>query len=81
MIDKYINTIRAIGVITIVILLIGGFMYDMNTYKKLASEEIKYTQEKPISYPEEIQAVRAGDTLHVSSVSDSIYIGFKPLNK
>jgi hypothetical protein len=69
--DKYINTIRAIGVITIVILLIGGFMYDMNTYKKLASEE------KPISYPEEIQAVRAGDTLYVSSVSDSIYIGFK----
>lgn len=35
----------------------------------------------PISYPEEIQAVRAGDTLYVSSVSDSIYIGFKPLNK
>ena len=32
---------------------------------------------KPISYPEEIQAVRAGDTLYVSSVSDSIYIGFK----
>jgi len=36
---------------------------------------------KPISYPEEIQAVRAGDTLYVSSVSDSIYIGFKPLKK
>ena len=34
-------------------------------------------QDKPISYPEEIQAVRAGDTLYVSSVSDSIYIGFK----
>jgi hypothetical protein len=34
-------------------------------------------QEKAISYPEEIQAVRAGDTLYVSSVSDSIYIGFK----
>ena len=61
--DKYINTIRAIGVITIVILLIGGFMYDMNTYKKLASEEI--------------QIAKTGDTLIVSSVSDSIYIGFK----
>lgn len=35
------------------------------------------TTGKPISYPEEIQAVRAGDTLYVSSVSDSIYIGFK----
>jgi hypothetical protein len=69
--DKYIDIIRAIGVITIIILLIGVFIYDMNTYKKLASKE------KPISYPEEIQAVRAGDTLYVSSVSDSIYIGFK----
>lgn len=76
--DKYIEAIRVIGVITIIILLIGGFMYDMNTYKKLASEEIKYIKEKPISCPEEIQAVRAGDTLYVSYVSDSIYIGFKP---
>ena len=42
---------------------------------------IEYNSSKPISYPEEIQAVRAGDTLYVSSVSDSIYIGFKPLNK
>jgi len=32
---------------------------------------------KPISYPEEIQIAKAGDTLIVSSVSDSIYIGFK----
>jgi len=43
--------------------------------------EINESKSKPISYPEEIQAVRAGDTLYVSSVSDSIYIGFKPLNK
>ena len=35
------------------------------------------SDDKPISYPEEIQTVRAGDTLYVSSVSDSIYIGFK----
>ena len=34
---------------------------------------------KAISYPEEIQAIRAGDTLIVSSVSDSIYIGFNHL--
>lgn len=38
----------------------------------------EYKTSKPISYPEEIQAVRAGDTLYVSSVSDSIYIEFKP---
>lgn len=33
-------------------------------------------ESKPISYPEEIQTVKAGDTLYVTSVSDSIYIGF-----
>ena len=33
--------------------------------------------DKPISYPEEIQIAKAGDTLIVSSVSDSIYMGFK----
>lgn len=43
-------------------------------YVALVSEK---ETSKPISYPEEIQAVRAGDTLYVSSVSDSIYIGFK----
>jgi hypothetical protein len=32
---------------------------------------------KPISYPEEIQIAKAGDTLIVTSVSDSIYIKFK----
>lgn len=32
---------------------------------------------KPISYPEEIQIVKPGDTLIVYSVKDSIYIGFK----
>jgi hypothetical protein len=38
-------------------------------------------RQKPISYPEEIQIAKAGDTLIVNSVSDSIYIGFKHLNK
>lgn len=47
-------------------------------YVALVSEK---ETSKPISYPEEIQAVRAGDTLIVYSVSDSIYIGFKPLKK
>lgn len=32
---------------------------------------------KPISYPEEIQIAKPGDTLIVYSVKDSIYIGFK----
>jgi hypothetical protein len=32
---------------------------------------------KPISYPKEIQIAKAGDTLVVVSVSDSIYLGFK----
>ncbi len=34
-------------------------------------------QQKPISLPEEIQAVKPGDTLVVSKVADSIYIQFK----
>lgn len=33
--------------------------------------------DKPISYPEEIQIAKPGDTLIVYSVKDSIYIGFK----
>jgi hypothetical protein len=37
----------------------------------------KWTQQKPISLPEEIQAVTPGDTLVVSKVADSIYIQFK----
>jgi hypothetical protein len=43
----------------------------------LTQLQFQLKQDIPISYPEEIQAVRAGDTLYVSSVSDSIYIGFK----
>ena len=40
-------------------------------------QDYKSKNEKPISYPEEIQIAKAGDTLIVSSVSDSIYIEFK----
>jgi len=36
-----------------------------------------YNSGKPISYPEEIQIAKPGDTLIVYSVKDSIYIGFK----
>ena len=44
-------------------------------YYGVPKEQLK--KEKPISYPEEIQIAKAGDTLYVSSVSDSIYINFK----
>ena len=54
-------------IIVAVIMLLGCF----------ALSKLQNSSDKPISYPEEIQAVRAGDTLYVSSVSDSIYIGFK----
>jgi hypothetical protein len=50
-------------IITGVILMCLGYIDDSNV--------------KPISYPEEIQIAKAGDTLIVTSVSDSIYIGFK----
>ena len=36
-----------------------------------------YNSGKPISYPEEIQIAKPGDTLIVYAVKDSIYIGFK----
>ena len=36
-----------------------------------------YDSGKPISYPEEIQIAKPGDTLIVYSIKDSIYIGFK----
>lgn len=40
-------------------------------------ETTKWTQQKPISYPEEIYLAEPGDTLVVEKVSDSIYIQYK----
>lgn len=37
----------------------------------------KWTQQKPISFPEEIYLAEPGDTLVVEKVSDSIYIGYR----
>ena len=37
----------------------------------------KWTQQKPISLPEEIYLAEVGDTLVVHRVSDSIYIQYK----
>jgi hypothetical protein len=37
----------------------------------------KWTQQKPISLPEEIYMAEANDTLVVSKVADSIYIQYK----
>jgi hypothetical protein len=71
--DKYINIMRAIAMITFIALLIGTFIYDTQIYE----EEINRRSQKPISLPEEIQAVQPNDTLVVSRVGDSIYIEFK----
>lgn len=71
--DKYINIMRAIAIITFIALLIGTFIYDTQIYE----EEINRRSQKPISLPEEIQAVQPNDTLVVSRVGDSIYIEFK----
>lgn len=60
--------VLSIGYVSVYIIAHVNKVIDNNNQSK---------QDKPISYPEEIQAVRAGDTLYVSSVSDSIYIGFK----
>lgn len=64
---------RAIAVITVIVLLLVGFSYDMDNY----AEQAKWTQQKPISLPEEIYMAEANDTLVVSKVADSIYIQFK----
>lgn len=71
--DRYINIMRAIAVITFIAILIGTFIYDTQIYE----EEINRRSQKPVSLPEEIQAVKPGDTLVVSKVADSIYIQFK----
>lgn len=71
--DKYIDIMRAIAIITFIALLIGTFIYDTQIYE----EEINRRSQKPVSLPEEIQAVTPGDTLVVSKVADSIYIQFK----
>jgi acetamidase/formamidase len=71
--DRYINIMRAIAVITVIVLLLVGFSYDMDNY----AEQTKWTQQKPISFPEEIYLAEPGDTLVVEKVSDSIYIRYR----
>lgn len=68
-----INTLLA----TLCILTVTCVTVYLITVINAHQDHSQLKQDKPISYPEEIQAVRAGDTLYVSSVSDSIYIGFK----
>lgn len=41
------------------------------------SSTTKWTQQRPLSFPEEIYLAEQGDTLVVSKVADSIYIQFK----
>lgn len=57
----------------------GAFvLYDIGVQIGVNREQIKNaTPTKPISYPKLIQIAKAGDTLVVVSVSDSIYLGFK----
>lgn len=73
MINQFINKMINIVVITCALYVFIYLGMDIYVSSLIKEKPIN----KPISYPEEIQAVRAGDTLYVSSVSDSIYIGFK----
>jgi len=59
--------------VTMIGLLVLGYLFGYFVLGPLLDN----SDDKPISYPEEIQIAKAGDTLIVSSVSDSIYIGFK----
>jgi len=71
--NRHLDIMQAAAVIALIVILITGFIYDMDNY----AAQSKWTQQKPISLPEEIYMAEAGDTLVVSKVADSIYIQFK----
>lgn len=52
-------------------------LYVFSYFAVYINDVLSESKTKPISYPEEIEIAKPGDTLIVTSVSDSIYIGFK----
>jgi hypothetical protein len=58
-----------------ILMVIVGILLGITILGSLQRYESKNI--KSISYPEEIQIAKAGDTLIVSSVRDSIYVEFK----
>ncbi len=60
-----------------IILLVALFFSILYLFIMQNSSNVKNIKSLPISLPEEISQVKDGDTLYVTNVSDSIYIGFK----
>lgn len=52
-------------------------LYVFSYFAVYINDVLSESKTKPISYPEEIEIAKPGDTLIVTSVRDSIYIGFK----
>lgn len=61
------NHLLKLGLIGMILF---GLAYEFTKHKFSNSE-------KSVSLPEEISQVEEGDTLYVTKVSDSIYIGFR----
>jgi hypothetical protein len=69
--------VNLIGILAFIYSIVFILVFTITVINEKNDYYCQPQQEKPISCPEEIQIAKAGDTLIVSSVSDSIYIGFK----
>ena len=70
--EKEINKLILIMFLLAIAVIIAGLL--TADYKTPTN---RWTQAKPISFPEEIYLAEPGDTLIVDRVSDSIYIQYK----
>ncbi len=62
---------------TFIIVFTICILYVFSYFAVYINDVLSESKTKPISYPEEIEIAKPGDTLIVTSVRDSIYIGFK----
>ena len=70
--EKEINKLILIMFLLAIVVIITGLL--TADYGRPTN---KWTQAKPISFPEEIYLAEPGDTLVVEKVSDSIYIRYR----
>jgi hypothetical protein len=70
--QKEINKLILIMFLLAIAVIIAGLL--TSDYERPTN---RWTQAKPISFPEEIYLAEPGDTLIVEKVSDSIYIRYR----
>lgn len=61
----------------IIVLVLMGTLFFIILYIFSSRQIDNMRGEIPVSLPEEISEARKGDTLYVTEVSDSIYVGFR----